>query len=300
VPSSDLAPRDPAYARGILLVMAAGGFWSLGGILVRLIETAGPWQILLVRSASLSIALFMVLLVRHRGALLGELRGIGLDGVVGALCLGVAFTGFIFSLIHTSVANAVFMLSASPFFTAPLAWMLLGEPVWRGTWIAMSLALVGVAVMVAGGIGAGALFGNLAALAAVLGFAGFAVTLRRKRLTDSLTLACLAGIFTAVAAAALVDDFAYSTYDFAVCAVMGVIQIGAGMVLFTLGSRHVPAVELTLLSLTEVVLAPIWVWLWIAETPRPWTLIGGAVVIAALIGHALSGMRRKPPPLGAV
>ena len=300
MPSSDLAPRDPAYARGILLVMAAGGFWSLGGILVRLIETAGPWQILLVRSASLSIALFMVLLVRHRGALLGELRGIGLDGVVGALCLGVAFTGFIFSLIHTSVANAVFMLSASPFFTAPLAWMLLGEPVWRGTWIAMSLALVGVAVMVAGGIGAGALFGNLAALAAVLGFAGFAVTLRRKRLTDSLTLACLAGIFTAVAAAALVDDFAYSTYDFAVCAVMGVIQIGAGMVLFTLGSRHVPAVELTLLSLTEVVLAPIWVWLWIAETPRPWTLIGGAVVIAALIGHALSGMRRKPPPLGAV
>ena len=300
MPSSDRAPRDPAYARGILLVMAAGGFWSLGGILVRLIETAGPWQILLVRSASLSIALFMVLLVRHRGALLGELRGIGLDGVVGALCLGVAFTGFIFSLIHTSVANAVFMLSASPFFTAPLAWMLLGEPVRRGTWIAMSLALVGVAVMVAGGIDAGALFGNLAALAAVLGFAGFAVTLRRKRLTDSLTLACLAGIFTAVAAAALVDDFAYSTYDFAVCAVMGVIQIGAGMVLFTLGSRHVPAVELTLLSLTEVVLAPIWVWLWIAETPRPWTLIGGAVVIAALIGHALSGMRRKPPPLGAV
>ena len=300
MPSSDRAPRDSSYARGILLVMVAGGFWSLGGILVRLIEAAGPWQILLVRSASLSIALFMVLLVRHRGALLGELRGIGLDGVVGALCLGVAFTGFIFSLIHTSVANAVFMLSASPFVAAPLAWMLLGEPVRRGTWIAMSLALVGVAVMVAGGIDAGALFGNLAALAAVLGFAGFAVTLRRKRLTDSLTLACLAGIFTAVAAAALVDDFAYSTYDFAVCAVMGVIQIGAGMVLFTLGSRHVPAVELTLLSLTEVVLAPIWVWLWIAETPRPWTLIGGAVVIAALIGHALSGMRRKPPPLGAV
>ncbi|MCH7944115.1 MAG: EamA/RhaT family transporter, partial [Proteobacteria bacterium] len=74
MPSSDRAPRDPSYARGILLVMAAGGFWSLGGILVRLVEAAGPWQILLVRSASLSIALFMVLLVRHRGALLGALR----------------------------------------------------------------------------------------------------------------------------------------------------------------------------------------------------------------------------------
>ena len=205
MPSSDRAPRDPSYARGILLVMVAGGFWSLGGILVRLTEAVGPRQILFVRSASLSIALFMVLLFRHRGALLGELRGIGLDGVVGALCLGVAFTGFIFSLIHTSVANAVFMLSASPFFTAPLAWMLLGEPVRRGTWIAMGFALAGVAVMVAGSIGSGALFGNLAALAAVMGFAGFAVTLRRKRRTDTLTLACLAGIFTAVVAAAMVD-----------------------------------------------------------------------------------------------
>lgn len=296
----DGAPRDPAYAGGILLVMAAGGFWSLGGILVRLIEAAGPWQILLVRSLTLSATLFAVLVFRHRGALLGELRGIGLDGAAGSLCLGIAFIGFIFALIHTSVANAVFMLSAGPLFAAPLAWMLLGERVRLGTWIAMGFATAGVAIMVAGGISAGALFGNLAALAAVMGFAGFAVTLRRKRQTDTLTLACLAGIITAIISAMLTDGFAYSPTDMAICSVMGVIQIGVGMILFTRGSRHVPAAELTLLSLTEVVLGPFWVWLWIGEVPRSWTLIGGAVVMMALIGHALSGIRRKPPPLGAV
>ncbi len=298
--TEDHAPRDPAYTRGILMVMAAGCFWSFGGMLVRLIEAAGPWQILLVRSLTLSITLFVVLMVRHRSALTDELRGIGLDGVAGALCLGVAFTGFIFSLLHTSVANAVFLLSAAPFVAAALAWMLLGEQVRRGTWIAMTFAIVGVAVMVAGGIGAGALFGNLAALAAIMGFAGFSVTLRRKRRTDTLSLVCLAGIFTALIAALLADGFAISLYDFGLCAAMGAIQIGVGMVLFTLGSRHVPAAELTLLALTEVVLGPIWVWLWIGEEPRLWTLIGGAIVMAALAGHALSGMRRKPPPLGAV
>ncbi len=280
--------------------MAAGCFFSLGGILVRLVEAAGPWQILLVRSLTLSVTLIIVLAIRHRGALLGELRDIGWDGVVGALCLGTAFSGFIFSLIHTTVANAVFMLSAAPLLTAPLAWLLLGERVRRGTWIAMTFAIAGVAVMVAGGIGAGALLGNLAAVIAVMGFAGFAVILRRKRQTDTLALVCLAGIFTAMVSAVFADSLAYSLYDIAICASMGIVQIGAGMLLLTLGSRHVPATELALLSLTEVVLGPIWVWLWINEVPRLWTLIGGAVVFTALIGNALSGMRRKPPPVGAV
>jgi drug/metabolite transporter (DMT)-like permease len=154
--------------------------------------------------------------------------------------------------------------------------------------------------MVGGGIGSGALLGNLMALFAVAGFAGFAVALRRGRHTDMLTLACLAGVFTAVVAALMADSFAMTAYDIGLCVVMGVVQMSAGMVLFTSGSRHVPAAELALLLLTEVVLAPIWVWLWIGEVPRLWTLVGGAVIFAAIIGHAISGMRRKPPPFGAV
>lgn len=290
--------RDPLYVRGIVMVMAAGGFFSLGGILVRLVEAAGPWQILLVRSLALSLTLFAVLALRHRGAVFAEFRKAGFAAVIGALCLGVAFSGFIFSLTHTTVANAVFILCAAPFFTAPLAWLVLGERVRRATWFSMVFAIVGVGVMVGGGIGAGALLGNLTALLSVFGFAGFAVAMRWGRQTDMLALVCLAGVFTAVVAGFMAESYAYSPRDLGIIAVMGVIQVSAGMILFTMGSRHVPATELTLLALTEVVLGPIWVWLWLGEVPRLWTLVGGAVVFAAIVGHAVTGMRHKPPPLG--
>ena len=289
------AGRDPFYGRGVIMVMVAGVFFSTGGILVRLVEGAGPWQILLFRSITLSITIFAVLMVRHRGKVFAEFRKGGGAAIIGALCLGVAFSGFIFSLIHTTVANAVFILCAAPFFTAPLAWLVLGERARPATWVAMVFAMIGVAIMVGGGISSGALLGNLMALFAVVGFAGFAVALRRGRDTDMLTLACLAGIFTAAVAALMSDGFAMSVYDLGLCVFMGLVQMSAGMILFTKGSRHVPAAELALLLLTEVVLAPIWVWLWLGEVPRVWTLVGGAVIFAAI-----TGMRRKQPPFGAV
>ena len=292
--------RDQLYGRGVALIIVAACFFSLGGLLFRLVETAGPWQILLVRSVALSITLFTVLVLRHRGAVFTEFRKAGLAAVIGAVCLGVAFSGFIFALQHTTVANAVFILCASPFFTAPLAWAVLGERVRRGTWIAMIYAIVGVGVMVGGGIGAGAMLGNLMALLSVVGFAGFAVAMRWGRHTDMLALVCLAGVFTAVVAAAMADGYAYTGRDLGICIFMGVVQVGAGMILFTKGSRHVPAAELALLMLTEVVLGPIWVWLLLGEVPRLWTLVGGAVVFAAIVVHAVTGIRRKPPPLAAV
>ena len=294
------AARDPLYARGIVLVMLAGGFWSLGGILVRLVEQAGGWQILMIRSIALSLTLFCVLAVRHRGGVWAEFRKAGRAVVIGGLCLGVAFAGFVFALLNTTVANTVFIMCASPFFTAPLAWLVLGERVRRATWIAMVFAIAGVGVMVADGVGTGALFGNVVAIVSTVAFAGFAVSLRAGRDVDMLPLICLAGVFTAIASAGLSENFVYTPRDLALCVVMGVVQIGIGMTLFTIGSRHVPATELTLLALTEVVLAPLWVWLALDEVPTALTLVGGTIVLAAIIGQALSRPRRKPPPIGAV
>ncbi len=294
------ARGDPLYARGIAVVMAAGVFWSLGGLLFRLVEEATVWQILLVRSVALSLTLFCVMAARHRGAVFGEFRKAGWPAVIGGCSLGIAFTGFLFSLAHTTVANAVFILSAAPFAAAPLAWLVLGERVRGATWAAMAVAVVGVGVMVAGGARAGLLFGNLMALMATVGFAAFAVSLRYRRQVDMLPTACVAGVITAVVAGAVAGSDVFTAGDLALAAAMGVVQVGAGMILFTMGSRHVPAAEITLLSLTEVVLAPIWVWLAMGEAPSVSTLVGGAIVFAAIIGRALSGMRRTPPPLGAV
>lgn len=291
---------DPLYLRGVALVMLAGVFWSLAGILVRNVEAADAWQILFVRSAAAFATLLVILLLRHGRRTPAQVRRSGLNGVVGGLCLAIAMSSFIFALTHTTIANAVFILSVSPLSAAILGWLLLGERVLRQTWIAIAVAMVGLAIMVGDGISGGALFGNVMALIAVLGFSGFAVALRRGREADMLPAACLAGLFATLFAAVMVPDFAISLHDVLFCVLMGVVQIGIGTMLFTAGSRHVPAAELALLSLTEVLLGPFWVWLGVGEVPRTLTLVGGAIVLAAIAGRAVTGLRRKPPPIGSV
>ena len=199
-----------------------------------------------------------------------------------------------------SVLPSVVMLSVSPLLTAVLGWMLLGETVRRATWLAMAVALLGVAVMVGGGIRAGAWFGNLMALIAVASFSGFAVALRRGRGGDMLPAVLWAGLLTAPVAAAMAPDLSMTLRDVTLSAVMGGALITGGMMLFTAGSRTVPSAELARLALTEVVLGPHWVWLLYAEVPHVETLFGGALVLAAVVGRALSGMRRTTPPFGAV
>jgi drug/metabolite transporter, DME family len=295
-----LGQQDAAWRRGVVMVMAAGALWSLAGLLVRSMEAASAWQILFVRSTAVAVTVLAVLLWRYRGDVLGKIRDAGGLAVLAGALLGAGFCGFIFSLMHTTVANAVLMLSVSPLLTAVLGWLLLGERVRRATWVAMAVALVGVAVMVGGGIVAGAWFGNLMALIAVASFSCFAVALRRGRGGDMLPAVLWAGLLSAPVAALMAPDLSMTLRDVTLSAIMGGALITGGMMLFTAGSRTVPGAELALLALTEVVLGPLWVWLAYAEVPPVETLVGGALVLAAIIGRALTGMRRTTPPFGAV
>jgi drug/metabolite transporter, DME family len=289
-----------AYRRGVVMVMAAGALWSLAGPMVRSMDAAGAWQILFVRSTTVVVTVLAVLLWRYRGDCLEKIRAAGGLAVLAGALLGAGFCGFIFSLMHTTVANAVLMLSVSPLLTAVLGWLLLGETVRRATWLAMAVALLGVAVMVGGGILTGAWFGNLMALIAVASFSGFAVALRRGRGGDMLPAVLWAGLLSAPVAALMAPDLSMTLRDVTLSAIMGGALITGGMMLFTAGSRTVPSAELALLALTEVVLGPLWVWLAFAEVPHAETLLGGGLVLAAIVGRALSGMRRTTPPFGAV
>lgn len=272
--------------------MFAGCFWSLGGILLRSIESADVWQILCLRSASVGLMFFFVLLFRHRTRVWRPFYQAGWPGLLGGIALAFGFSGFVFAVLNTTVANAVFILSAAPFPAALLAWVLLGERVAPATWLAMFGAVFGVALMVLDGVQSGTWFGSSMALLAMLGFAGLAVALRAGRKNDMLPAICLAGVFSALFAGAMSSDLIVSMHDLMLCIAMGVVQIGAGMLCFTLGSRYVPAVELTLLSLTEVVLSPLWVWLLIDEIPSGLTLAGGGIVLFAIVASAFAGARR--------
>jgi len=297
---------DADYLRGVLLVALAGVFWSIGGVLVRWIDGADAWQIIFYRSVALALTLLLIIALRHRGRLVAAFAGIGGVGLLAGVCLSGGFVGYVLALHYTSVANAVFMLGTAPFFAAILGRWFLREDVRRATWLAMTLALSGVAVMVAGSLVIGTVAGNLLALGASLSFAGYNVLLRRGRANDMMPCVVIAGLVAAAISAPVVlatsadpdlfGGFVVGARDFALCLAMGTIQVGLGLTVFTLGARHVPAVELALLSMSELVLAPLWVWLAVGEVPSAFTLTGGAIVMTAIAFQALSGARRRRAP----
>ena len=146
---------DHAHHRlAIMLVLMSSAINSAGGLLLRSIDVAGPWHVLFYRQGALALALILVLVLRHRGRIVPEFIGIGRYGVLAGMAMGLGATCYILSLSNTTVANTLFILSATPFVTAVLAWVWLKEPVRRSTWIAMALALVGIAIMVGGGFAA--------------------------------------------------------------------------------------------------------------------------------------------------
>ena len=292
-----------SYPVGVMLVVLASVLWSAMGLAIRQLEDADTWQVLFWRSAGLIPVLFLYVAWASGGQPLRRVRQVGWAGVLGGLGLVLAFAGAIYAIQATTVANAVFLFSASPFLAAGLGWILLREPVRRATWGAMALALVGLWVMVRGGLEAGALAGNLAALISALGFAVFSVALRWRKVEDMMPAVILGGAFSlAVAGVVLTlggQGPAVSLHDGAIAMAMGAVLLAGGMVMYTLGSRVIPAAELTLISMVEILLAPIWVWLALGETARGATLVGGAIILSAIALNALSGARRKPlaPPL---
>jgi DME family drug/metabolite transporter len=288
--AAPLPPLEPgAYARGVALVVTAGVAWSTAGIVVRSMDAAQPWQIVFYRSVAMIATLLAVIAVRRRGRVVEAFVNTGWAGVVGGLCMAGAFIGFFLSVVRTTVANVLFIQSVSIFIAAFLGWLLMGERVGRHTWAASIVATGGIGLMVADGLSAGGLVGNLIALAIAVGFGGFTVAIRHGRRVDMLPTACLAGMFAMAAAAIITDSFALSLHDLALCLFLGCTQVGLGLTLYVMGARTIPAVQLTLLATTEVILGPIWVWIGVGETPTLLALAGGALVLSAVVYQALKG-----------
>jgi drug/metabolite transporter (DMT)-like permease len=157
--------------------------------------------------------------------------------------------------------------------------------------------MAGVGIMMWGGIVDGQLFGNVLALGAAITFAGLAVVLRRGQHLDMTTAMCIGGVLATFIGGLLADSLAISWHDFLLCMAMGSLQMAGALFLFVLGSRRLSAVEVTLISLIEVVLNPFWTWLGVGEVPSGQTLMGGAIVLAAIVGLTISGARR---PAGTI
>lgn len=303
--TTDIAAHTNADSHkfGVLFVFAAGVLWSTVGLGIRLIDDAAVWQILFYRSISMTLFLYGVIRIRSRESPFAQIRRIGFPAVIAGLALVAAYSGGIYAIQNTSVANAMLLFATAPFMAAVLGWLLLREPVRLATWIAIAVALGGIAIMAGDKSGGVGLKGSLAALGSALGFAVFTVALRWGKTGEMLPSVFLSGIFGLIITFGICQftglSITISLFDSSIAMGMGVFQVGAGLILYTLGSRSLPAAELALLSLAEVLLGPIWVWLFLGETASSNTLIGGVVLLSAIAGNALSGKRRKPPPITA-
>lgn len=274
------------YGQGVALVLAAGTLWSLMGLGLRQIEAASVWQILFWRSVGMVPVLLAFIWWTSDGQPLRQIRQVGLAGAVGGFGLVFAFAGAIYAIQTTTIANAVFLFSASPFVAAVLGWIILGERVRPWTWAAIGLAVFGMYLMVREGLAMGALAGNLAALLSAVGFGAFSVALRWGKVGEMLPVSMLGGVFSIIVAGVVLgvqgEPILASPWDVGVSLAIGAVILALGMVMYTLGSRVIPAAELTLLSLIEVLLAPMWVFLVLGETASAATFVGGGVLLAAV------------------
>ena len=290
------AAPNHLYRNGAIMVIICGLLWSTAGVGVRYISDASGWHIVFFRSIGLIITILTVMAWRNKGDLIAPLKRTNTLSLLAGIFLGASFFGNIFALLHTSVANVTFLLSSSPFIAALLGWFILGERVKKRTWAAIALTSVGVSVMVGNALSGDGIIGMAFALMMAVCYAAFSVVMRRGKGSDMLPAALIGGLFSMLVAALAIDDFAISLADLAICLALGSFQMGLALVLFISGSKHVPAAELTLLTMLEVILSPIWVWFLFNEHPGNWTLIGGSIIMLGVMIQAIGARRRHPQP----
>ncbi len=287
---------QPNRIVGVALVLGSALCFSLAGVLIREVDSASEWQVVYWRSAGFVIAVAIVLALRHRRRFFQAFIDVGWIGVVGSLGLALGSVCYIWALFSTTIANAVFFFGALPFISGFFAWLLFDERLRRESWLIMAVAFGGIVVMVYGGLTGGRWFGNLLAAIGIIGYTVLVLALRAGRKVDMMPLLCLGGIIGGGVAFAIEGGGAISLHDAVVSLVLGVVSVSFGFMLFTLGARYVRAGELSLLSNLELILAPLWVWLWITEVPSNATLLGGAVIIGAIALQAIISIRH---PAGA-
>jgi drug/metabolite transporter (DMT)-like permease len=281
------------YGYGVTLVVIGGFFLSTSGILLRNIETASGWQILFYRGLTFSLTLFVLLLVRYRSGIGPAFRAIGKPGLWAALVLGLGSICYIFAILLTTVANALFIIGAAPLATAFVGWLVLGERTSRFGVIAMLVSLAGIGLMFADGLLEGRWAGNVAALGVVASFVVFLLIIRGKRRTDMLPATCLSGLVMAGVAAFFVESLLISNHDLAIAILMGCLQFGIGFWCFTVASRYIMASEVALFALTESILGPVWVWIGVGEKPSWLTLMGSTVVLVSVVAYCVNSIRAE-------
>jgi len=266
---------------GQLAILGAAVAWSTAGLAQRELD-ADPATQVAGRSVFAAIALFALVLATERRGTLHAFRSMGRWGLAMAVFLAISSGTFLLALNYTTVANVLFMQAAAPMMAALLGWVFLSETVDRRTAIALALAGVGVLLMAAGSFDAG-VAAVLLPLVMTASFAVVIVIARHRREVSMMPATASSQVLVALACFPFVAFGSVSRGDWAILAALGVGQMGLGLALLTIGARLIPPAQVAVISLLEIVLGPLWVWLAYEERPTTATLIGGLVVVGAVV-----------------
>jgi len=285
----------------IPFVLFAGILWSFGPLVVRHMDQANlnPWQYLFARGVIIFILLNIYLFFEEGIEFYKNYFRIGLSGFIGGSGLGVAMITFIWSITNTTAAVTLLCLASMPFITALLGFLFLKEKITTNVWLAITIATIGIVIMALGDFEKGSLIGFMFGIISSTGFSIFSVTLRWRKETPKFTTVSFAGIFCVVVSTFFIIDsqanFTSTSLNQGLFAVHGTL-VCLGLILYSIGSKAIPAAELTLLSLTEVVGGIFWVWLplfGINEVPSNTTVIGGFLIFLAIVYYSLLDKNSK-------
>jgi drug/metabolite transporter (DMT)-like permease len=289
--------RTPAeHRKGIALIVGATLCWATAGVLVRNMEITDGWTIAFWRSFFMTAFLLVVLSFQHGSRLLYRVHAMGWPGVVSGLLFAGMMISFILALSLTTVANTLVVGSISPFVAALCGHLFLGEKVAARTWVAMIAAIGGITMMFYDGLTSGGWAGNLIALSIPLGFGANVVILRKHRAAvDMMPSVLLAGIFSMLIALPFALPLSVSTRDLALLSIMGIVQLGVGLLLMMVAVRYLASAEIGLLSILEIIFGTLSVWVLIGERPNHAALVGGGIVIGALVANQIASLRQARP-----
>ena len=278
---------------GPLLIFFGALSLSFGGLIVKSFEGATLWQILFWRSLFFSLTVLTFLIITYKSKVLKSFYDSGLPGFIGGLILSIGFCGYVFAMYNTTVANTNFIISLQILFLAIFGFFFLKEKINLITLISLILAMSGVLLMVGNSLSPGELSGNLAAFTMPITFAVLIMIVRKFPSVDMVPAQFVAGISSCLIGLSLSPTILISPHDIFLGFLAGFFQIGFGFIFITIGARTTPSAMVGIIMLSESVLGPIWAFLFVSEIPSLYGLIGGAIILFAVLLQFYT-LLRKP------
>ena len=268
---------------GPLLIFFGALSLSFGGLIVKSFEGATLWQILFWRSLFFSLTVLTFLIITYKSKVLKSFHDSGLPGFIGGLILSIGFCGYVFAMYNTTVANTNFIISLQILFLAIFGFFFLKEKINLITLISIILAMSGVLLMVGNSLSPGELSGNLAAFTMPITFAVLIMIVRKFPSVDMVPAQFVAGVSSCLIGLSLSPTIMISPHDIFLGFLAGFFQLGFGFIFITIGARNTPSAIVGIIMITEAVLGPLWAWMFAGENPPLIVLIGGCIIISAVL-----------------